>query len=283
MTKTDEFVFLSYAREDGALARRLYEDLRYNGVDVWFDQETILPGQRWKDAIADGIRSARYVIPLLSTRSVNKVGVVQAEVRRALDELTNYPPNQIFVVPARLDECTPTHLELRELNWVDLFPEWEAGLDRILRVIGRRAALEYVFVPFASGRGHIWKPRLPVRFQRHDNPALSLLVADADIVTRPERSIIPRDQVCRLGFEHQSVESMPLQLDIFLTDPLFDGEYLLAESVPVDVSEALLHPVLGSDILSRLRITIDYGTKSTRVQHQSWNDWRQFESRQGAT
>jgi hypothetical protein len=41
-------VFLSYAPEDIAGARRLYEALAsIDDIDVWLDQDRLLPGMRW--------------------------------------------------------------------------------------------------------------------------------------------------------------------------------------------------------------------------------------------
>ena len=49
-------VFISYAREDRAMARRLYADLQQAGVAPWLDVENLLPGQRWRIMINQAIR-----------------------------------------------------------------------------------------------------------------------------------------------------------------------------------------------------------------------------------
>lgn len=132
-------VFLSYARANAEPALRLYHDLSQAGVDVWLDQESLLPGQLWKPAIESAIRSTRYFIALLSTESVNRRGYVQKELVIALDVLDEFPSADIFVIPARLEECTPGHSKLKDLNWVDLFPDWDRGVAKILKVITQRA------------------------------------------------------------------------------------------------------------------------------------------------
>src|SRR6218665_3276431 len=40
-------VFLSYAREDAEMARRLADTLRAFGVEVWFDQNELRGGDVW--------------------------------------------------------------------------------------------------------------------------------------------------------------------------------------------------------------------------------------------
>lgn len=126
-------VFVSYARPDATTARQLTTDLRRAGFDVWFDKDSLLPGKHWRDEIRNAIRTCDYFIALLSTRSVNKRGVVQAEIASAIDVLKEFPENQVFLIPARLDDCQVLNSELRELQWVDLFPDWSVGVDKIIQ------------------------------------------------------------------------------------------------------------------------------------------------------
>jgi len=39
-------IFLSYAREDMGMAKKLYNDLKRYGLDVWLDTESLLPGDK---------------------------------------------------------------------------------------------------------------------------------------------------------------------------------------------------------------------------------------------
>jgi TIR domain len=128
-------IFISYAREDLDLAKRMFDELTNAGFKPWFDKECLLPGQRWEVGIEQAIRSSNYFIALLSSNSVAKRGFVQKEIRRALNVLEQMPESDIFLIPARLDECHPSHSALEELNWVDMFPDWEKGVEKIIRVI----------------------------------------------------------------------------------------------------------------------------------------------------
>ncbi|MGC1931965.1 MAG: toll/interleukin-1 receptor domain-containing protein, partial [Candidatus Nitrosopolaris sp.] len=98
-------VFLSYAREDSDAAKRLYEDLKNDGLSPWLDKESLLPGQNWEIEIRKAIKNSRYFIALLSSNSVDKRGFVQKEFKFALEVLDEVPESQIFVIPARLNEC----------------------------------------------------------------------------------------------------------------------------------------------------------------------------------
>jgi FlaA1/EpsC-like NDP-sugar epimerase len=125
-------IFISYAREDLDLAERLYTDLIRAGLEPWFDKKCLFPGQTWGPHIKRAIRESDFFLALLSSKSVSKRGYVQRELKEALDVLDEFPENEIFIIPARLDNCKPSHEKIYELHWVDLFPSYDDGLRNIL-------------------------------------------------------------------------------------------------------------------------------------------------------
>jgi len=128
--------FISYAHEDHAAATQLYGDLRAMGAQPWFDIVDLLPGQEWELAIRDALGSATHFVALISRRSVTKSGYVQKELRQALSALELFPPGHIFLIPVRLDPVEPLHDQLRKLQWVDLFEDRTAALEKIARSLG---------------------------------------------------------------------------------------------------------------------------------------------------
>lgn len=124
-------MFISYGHEDRASAQRLHDDLRAVGLSPWLDVEALQPGARWKPAIIKAIRASDFFVLLLSIASTTRRGFVNVEVREALDIVKEMPEDRPFLVPARLDDCTPSHGELSEFNWVDLFPEWDRSVRRL--------------------------------------------------------------------------------------------------------------------------------------------------------
>ena len=134
-------VFISYASEDSGAAKRLRKDLKDAGLNPWLGKEELLPGQDWKYQIEDAISKSRYFIPLFSKTSVEKIGYVQSEFKYALEVLKRYPPNKIFYIPVRLDDCEIPYKELDSIYRADLFPVdndnvWKEGVNQILRAIG---------------------------------------------------------------------------------------------------------------------------------------------------
>lgn len=135
--------FVSYAHEDKDIACRLYRDLYSLNLSPWIDSEHLLPGQDWRLAIESSIRDASFFIAVLSSNSVNKKGYVQKELKIALDVLDQYPTNSIYIIPARVNECELNDPKLKSLHYVDLFPDWRYGLDKIRKSINYRKTREY--------------------------------------------------------------------------------------------------------------------------------------------
>lgn len=129
-------VFISYAKENYECAKRLYDDLKKEGYSPWIDEEDVLPGQIWKEEVKKNIEKSKFFILLISSNSVSKQGFFQKEQKIALDIYDELPSNSIFIIPVRLDNVEKSLDErLNALKWADLFPSYEKGLDKILRVL----------------------------------------------------------------------------------------------------------------------------------------------------
>ncbi len=127
-------VFISYAREDIKTARKLCDDLREAGADTWLDDDELIPGQDWKAEITKAIKKSGHFIALISTNSVEKRGFVQSELKKALEVLSELPGKDIFIIPARIDNCGIPD-ELEHFHCADLFPDYEKGFNKILKGI----------------------------------------------------------------------------------------------------------------------------------------------------
>ncbi len=128
-------VFISYAREDLEVAKKLYRDFKAADVNPWLDVFDLLPGQKWQLEIEKAISRSHYFIALQSSRSVGKRGHVQVEIARALEVAEQYPEESIFIIPVRIDVCEPSHRQLKKLHTTDLFPSYEEGFSNLLRTL----------------------------------------------------------------------------------------------------------------------------------------------------
>jgi hypothetical protein len=131
-----ERVFISYASQDRAAVLRLYDNLANAGLDPWLDKKDLLPGQTWNLEIRKAVKNSKYFIALFSSTSVQKRGYIQKEFKLALDVLDEFPPGEIFAIPARLDDCEIPYERFNEIERVDLFPDWDEGVKRLLRTLG---------------------------------------------------------------------------------------------------------------------------------------------------
>lgn len=98
-------VFLCHASEDKAKVREIYQRLQADGIEVWLDEEKLLPGQKWRHEIPKAVRNSDVILVCLSKRSTTKEGYVQKEISYALDIAEEKLENTIFIIPLRLEEC----------------------------------------------------------------------------------------------------------------------------------------------------------------------------------
>lgn len=125
-------VFLAYVQEDVVAAERLYRDLKRAGFDPWMDRKKLLPGQNWPRAIQQAIEVADYFVACLSERAISKRGCFQAELRYALDCARRVPFDRTYFIPVRLEECRVPARIREKIQYVDLFPDWERGLQALV-------------------------------------------------------------------------------------------------------------------------------------------------------
>jgi hypothetical protein len=154
-------VFLCHAHADRDPVRALYSRLAKDGVDAWLDKEKLLPGQDWELEIRKAVREADVVVVCLS-KQFNQAGFRQKEVRLALDTAMEKPEGEIFIIPARLEECD--NLEsLRKWHWVDLFVE--DGYEMLMRALRARADK----IGVTLGVKRTWLPSSNLQHQKTEN------------------------------------------------------------------------------------------------------------------
>jgi hypothetical protein len=140
-------VFIAYGKEDEPLARRLYEDLNAECFAAWMDTRKLLPGQNWPRAIESAIDGSDFFLACFSSNSVRKKGGFQSELRYALDCARQMPLDEIYIVPVRLDDCAVPRSIQHELQYIDLFPDWDAGIERLLAMLRREVERRRPMVP----------------------------------------------------------------------------------------------------------------------------------------
>jgi hypothetical protein len=101
------------------------------------DVRKLLPGQNWPRAIENAIETSDFFVACFSRNSVDKKGCFQAEVRYGLDCARRMPLDEIYMAPVRFDECRIPRSIQRELQYIDLFPDWHRGIRRLTHMMRR--------------------------------------------------------------------------------------------------------------------------------------------------
>jgi WD40 repeat protein len=125
-------VFISYAREDQELVRRLHEALVARGRELWVDWEGIEPSDQWMQSIREAIDGADAVLVVLSPDSAASE-VCQREVEHAVAQNKHLIP-----VVARDVDAAQVLPVVGELNWIfarDGADDLEQAADAVVRAI----------------------------------------------------------------------------------------------------------------------------------------------------
>ena len=116
-------IFLSYVRADRPAVDSIYQSLASAGFIPWIDKKGIPGGRTWKREISKAIRATDFFVVCLSRKSFVKPGYFHKEISLAFEVFDEMPPDLIYLVPVRLEECDITHDRLSEIQWVDLFTQ----------------------------------------------------------------------------------------------------------------------------------------------------------------
>jgi hypothetical protein len=120
------YVFLSYPRSEEVVAKRLEQDLRVYGFQVWRDESSIDPGSPdWEEAIREAISHA-YAVVLIASPSVIQSRYIKGELSLA----ERYQPNRIYPVwvdGSDWSDCVP--IDFINTEYIDMRGEqYEEGL-----------------------------------------------------------------------------------------------------------------------------------------------------------
>lgn len=133
-------VFIAYVEEDLEKARKLCDALAAAGCTPWLDKDQLLAGQNWPRAIERAINISDAFVACFSPRSLAKRGQFQSELRYALDCARRMPLEAGFVMPVRFEKCPVPVSIAKDVQYVDLFPNWDRGVRQLARAIRKVAS-----------------------------------------------------------------------------------------------------------------------------------------------
>ncbi len=110
-------VFVSYAHADIEFARCLVNWIRLSGFSVWFDEEQLVPGSRFRAGLQQGLRDSKHLVALLTNsystrpwtqREVDLFDLTAEHTHRRLlavkfGDVDQGPLDQVFLVHQIID------------------------------------------------------------------------------------------------------------------------------------------------------------------------------------
>ncbi len=176
-------VFISYASQDSAAARRICDALRAGGIEVWFDQGGLRGGDAWDAAIRKRVAECTLFMPLISANTDARTeGYFRREWNLAVSRILDMAEDHSFLLPVVIDD-TPENTarvpdRFRERQWTRLpaSASTEPFVDLVRRLLspatttpmgsgGRSSAISPASMGAASRRSvrqapRPWVPRI---------------------------------------------------------------------------------------------------------------------------
>ena len=138
-------VFLSYASQDRTAAQSLRDALIDCGLDVLYDESSLVGGDAWDQKIRRQIRECDFFMPVISSNTEARAeGYFRREWRLAVERTLDMADDHIFLLPVVIDDTSEAHARVPErfftVQWLRV-PRGE-----------RSAALEALCARLLSGQ-----------------------------------------------------------------------------------------------------------------------------------
>ena len=142
MSEPAKAVFLSYAREDAAAARRIADALRSQGVEVWFDENELRGGDAWDAKIRKQINDCALFLPVISRITQDRgKGYFRLEWKLAVEQTHLMAEGMTFLAPVVIDDTPESGAvvppEFMRVQWMRLpgalpTPQFVGQVKRLL-------------------------------------------------------------------------------------------------------------------------------------------------------
>jgi hypothetical protein len=124
--------FISYSHSDRDFASRLAIDLTRAGINVWYDQWEILPGDSIIDKITAALQQNDYLLIVLSPQAVESRWVMR-EVNSSL--LAALSGKKISLIPVLKSPCLVPPL-IADVRYADFTSSYDTGFTDLLAKFG---------------------------------------------------------------------------------------------------------------------------------------------------
>jgi tetratricopeptide (TPR) repeat protein len=198
------------------------------GFKPWMDKKDILPGEDWESCIQRVIRRSDFFLVCLSINSVSRRGFLQKEIKYALDIWQEKLESDIYLIPARLEDCEVPE-SLRRFQWVNLFEGdgWTWLVEAIQEGMKRWA-------PVTRPTGHESTPSEPYSANEGPSPGTEMAMPEegpererSEKLTMPEESRMENTsrELYEQGLRHFQNADWQQAIDSFLAVLRLDADY----------------------------------------------------------
>ena len=128
-------IFISYARDDLPVAKRIAQALHEAGLEVWLDFGRLQPGDAWDIKIRRNIEACSFFVALISrTTETRQEGYFRREWNIAADRALNFADDVPFILPVTVDDTQAYTARVperfRRAHWIRL-PDGQATLELV--------------------------------------------------------------------------------------------------------------------------------------------------------
>ncbi len=140
-------VFISYARKDADHVHILEAILEAEGIPVWRDTSSLLPGDNWPEKVHAAIaHEALFCLICFSSASIARgKGYQNEEIVQAIEQLRLRHSGETWLIPVRFNECEIPDFSLgagrtlAAIHCADLFgSRYDEEAAKLIEVISRR-------------------------------------------------------------------------------------------------------------------------------------------------
>ena len=124
-------VFISHRGEDAILAKKLAEEVRRAGFEVWLDEWNIRMGDSIVKRINSGLEDVRYLILCYSESGVLSPWMSREWMSALARQLNGHGIN---VLPVRLSGGSAPAI-MADIRYADLVRDWSRGVKDLLRAM----------------------------------------------------------------------------------------------------------------------------------------------------
>ncbi len=144
-------IFLSHSNHDKDSVRRLTDDLRQAGLDVWLDEQQIRVGDRISRKVQEGLEASDYIAIWLTRHAIDS-GWVETEWQSLFDDEVADKTTKIF--PLLAEDCTLPRF-LKGKLYADFRDDYKRGLMDLLKAVGQQTwenklGMKFTLIPPGS-------------------------------------------------------------------------------------------------------------------------------------